>query len=198
MIDSMKYPSGPILICLVNGAILYVTHVSVTIFLPMLQKKYRNAETASGRAVVTVNCLFYLFLLVNVLFNFGFSVCTKHSGSLYDRVVRKLARATEYSYPETQEEVASCKAKHIEALKAARKKHPNSNTVRSWILLGPLDWGYCEKTQQPKPPRAHYDKISQQLVLNMDHYCPWIWNAGECTATHVTSTGHEASPRSFF
>jgi len=26
-----------------------------------------------------------------------------------------------------------------------------------------------------KPPRSHFDSITQRLVLNMDHFCPWVF-----------------------
>eukprot|EP01065_Artemidia_motanka_P038685 TRINITY_DN47540_c0_g1_i1.p1 TRINITY_DN47540_c0_g1~~TRINITY_DN47540_c0_g1_i1.p1 ORF type:complete len:375 (+),score=57.79 TRINITY_DN47540_c0_g1_i1:52-1125(+) len=35
---------------------------------------------------------------------------------------------------------------------------------------------YCKKTCGPKPPRSHYDRLTQRLVLNMDHFCPWVAN----------------------
>ena len=25
----------------------------------------------------------------------------------------------------------------------------------------------------PKPPHAHFCRVTQQCVLNYDHYCPW-------------------------
>ena len=50
---------------------------------------------------------------------------------------------------------------------------------RQWMLLGPLEWGYCGFSQQPKPPRSHYDHVTKSLVLNMDHYCPWMFNVSE-------------------
>jgi len=34
----------------------------------------------------------------------------------------------------------------------------------------------CRKCNLPKPPRAHYCSITKRLVLNMDHFCPWIVN----------------------
>ena len=27
-----------------------------------------------------------------------------------------------------------------------------------------------------KPERSHFDSITQRLVLNMDHFCPWVVN----------------------
>ena len=47
---------------------------------------------------------------------------------------------------------------------------------RSWMWMGPYDWSYCERTELPKPPRSHYDHVTKSLVLNMDHYCPWMFN----------------------
>jgi palmitoyltransferase len=51
--------------------------------------------------------------------------------------------------------------------------------VRGWMLLGPYEWSYCSNTNQPKPPRSHYDNVTGSLVLNLDHYCPWMFNASE-------------------
>ncbi len=54
----------------------------------------------------------------------------------------------------------------------------NANSTRPWMILGPYDWGFCEKSYLPKPPRSHYDFVTKSLVLNMDHYCPWMFNVG--------------------
>ena len=51
-------------------------------------------------------------------------------------------------------------------------------TIRAWMLLGPYEWGYCSHSQQAKPPRSHYDHVTKLLILNLDHYCPWMFNAG--------------------
>ena len=40
-----------------------------------------------------------------------------------------------------------------------------------------LAWSRCPKSGVLKPPRAHFDSASNQLVLNFDHFCPWIFNA---------------------
>jgi len=31
-----------------------------------------------------------------------------------------------------------------------------------------------------KPPRSHFDSVTQRLVLNMDHFCPWVVNCVGC------------------
>lgn len=41
---------------------------------------------------------------------------------------------------------------------------------------GPLEWGYCKHSGNLKAPRSHYCHVSKKLVLNMDHYCPWMFN----------------------
>jgi len=38
------------------------------------------------------------------------------------------------------------------------------------------EYPFCKKANCYKPPRAHYCASSQRLVLNMDHYCPWVCN----------------------
>jgi hypothetical protein len=35
----------------------------------------------------------------------------------------------------------------------------------------------CSRSGLYKPPRSHYDNTSKRLVLNLDHFCPWIFNA---------------------
>ena len=35
----------------------------------------------------------------------------------------------------------------------------------------PFSWSFCQRSGKLKPPRAHFDGVTNQLVLNMDHYC---------------------------
>jgi Uncharacterized protein containing DHHC-type Zn finger len=70
----------------------------------------------------------------------------------------------------------SVKEESFKTQKAQPKGAPSWKHGRSWMALGPYDWSYCDRTQLPKPPRSHYDHVTQSLVLNMDHYCPWMFN----------------------
>lgn len=63
-----------------------------------------------------------------------------------------------------------------------RPATPPTQPIRRWMLMGPFEWGYCNDSHQPKPPRSHYDHVTKQLVLNLDHYCPWMFNASTCGA----------------
>ena len=56
---------------------------------------------------------------------------------------------------------------------------PPQPPLRQWMLLAPLEWSYCIHSHQPKPPRSHYDHVTKCLVLNLDHYCPWMFNSSE-------------------
>lgn len=71
------------------------------------------------------------------------------------------------------------KNRHQKSTNNKRRKGgtmPNPPT-RSWMLMAPDEWGFCSKTNQAKPPRSHYDQVSKSLVLCLDHYCPWMFNA---------------------
>lgn len=62
---------------------------------------------------------------------------------------------------------------------ANKKKLPNPKQVRNWMLMAHDEWGYCQRTKQPKPPRSHYDHVTKSLVMNLDHYCPWMFNTSK-------------------
>ena len=38
------------------------------------------------------------------------------------------------------------------------------------------EYQLCQKSRMRKPPRSHYCSVTRRLVLNMDHYCPWVAN----------------------
>ena len=35
---------------------------------------------------------------------------------------------------------------------------------------------FCHKSGLYRPPRSHYCSVTQRVVLNMDHFCPWVIN----------------------
>jgi hypothetical protein len=65
------------------------------------------------------------------------------------------------------------------------KKQPTPQQMRNWMLMAPDEWGYCSRSNQPKPPRSHYDHVTKTLVLCLDHYCPWMFNVGTLRDTFV-------------
>jgi palmitoyltransferase len=155
-----------------------------------------------------------IFFLINILYNYYKCVVTSNVGKSYALVVRDLAEATGFSYPETDEELTECKQKLDRSIfnKIERRKREimsaneagSSSTIapaahsmngdiesqqtisphkpvkipkiHNWQLLSPTEWSWCRYSKQPKPPRSHYDHVTKSLVLNMDHYCPWMFN----------------------
>jgi palmitoyltransferase len=35
----------------------------------------------------------------------------------------------------------------------------------------------CRRCNMFKPPRSHFDSVTERLVLNFDHFCPWVINS---------------------
>jgi hypothetical protein len=59
----------------------------------------------------------------------------------------------------------------VQQAKAAKKIPKRGYENRgSWMDRDAYEWTYCSHTGKEKPPRAHYDHITEKLVLNMDHY----------------------------
>ena len=194
--------------------------------IPVWQLTLLSLSTPTGIAHTSL----VLFFLVNILYNYYKCVITPHKGESYSVVVRELAEATGFEYPETEEELTECKQKldrsifnKIEKRKreimgaanndataavatstnanpdtgdiespqpvltaaknAAPTKHNRAENkpiripkIHNWQLLSPTEWSWCRYSKQPKPPRSHYDHVTKSLVLNMDHYCPWMFN----------------------
>jgi len=212
-LEYVVYFLGPLLILLALSIISMLAYSFFTILLPMLQEKY--ADSAWKNVILGLHCVWVLYLLACILFNYYSCVRAHHKGPLYDQVVRELAQATDVVYPESPAEVAQYKSdyEHKMLIRMRRRnaalnhgqQRSGSNGVthranatssnngnnqapqaapqqqqpkmRNWMLLGPLEWGYCGSSKQPKPPRSHYDHVTNALILNLDHYCPWMFNS---------------------
>ena len=48
----------------------------------------------------------------------------------------------------------------------------------------------CKHTGCFKPPRSHYDRVTQRCVVKMDHFCPWYVISLTTTTTTTTTTTH--------
>jgi len=217
-LEGFVYLIGPLLILFALGITYVLSYTFFTVLFPMLQLKY--AELSFKNLYLGLHCTWVVFLLVNVLFNYFFCVVTRNSGPNYDKVVREIAQATNFCYPETPAQVVAYRreyedrmvlrmrrrqARAAEAEAAAQEsidavngvthrksastntstaitatpKNVSSKPLRSWMLMGPFEWGYCANTNQPKPPRSHYDHVTKSLVLSLDHYCPWTFNSSK-------------------
>lgn len=203
---------GPILICFASAIISGLSWTFFTILLPMISHKHDGNLWIVGAHIAMV-----LFLLVEICFNYYMCVRTSNNGPKYDQVVRELALATNFDYPETpqqverflrdfetrmsirvqrrhqksqqqQESVAplvesvstdtegdvknrkggTSSNKVISPRITTKNPPPSAQQVRDWMVMAPDEWGYCSKSKQPKPPRAHYDHVSRNLILCLD------------------------------
>jgi DHHC palmitoyltransferase len=177
------YGIGPLLILLALSIMMELSYTFFYILLPMIHHKYLQSPFRS--IILFIHCGIVTFILINVLFNYICCVLQKHTGKNYDQVIQEYAALADVALPSTPQELATYRRDLIERL-SQRMKQLESDTAetssprpkpRAWMLLGPYEWGYCSNSQQVKPPRAHYDHVTKSLVLNLDHYCPWMFNA---------------------
>lgn len=48
--------------------------------------------------------------------------------------------------------------------------------ARETELGNPSQLRVCHRSDMLKPPRSHFCSVTRRLVLNMDHFCPWVDN----------------------
>jgi len=236
--DACFYFLGIILILFATAIIVGLVSSFFFVLYPMIERAHEKDEPY---LVPYLHVLFVVFLLTNVVFNYVSCITTKHDGPLHKKMIRELADATSFVYPETAQDVdqykrdftdrmmlrlkrqrsqakeksqqhqdnnqseemqqkvsstttpesavvtqrKACEASNpkqraksldTNGINETRTSQPSPAPVRNWMVMGPHEWGFCGKSHQPKPPRAHYDHVTKKLVLNMDHYCPWMFN----------------------
>eukprot|EP00978_Attheya_sp_CCMP212_P036815 scaffold169621_cov46-Attheya_sp.AAC.2 len=247
--DGFIYLLGPVLVVVALAIISFLSHTFFTVLWPMLMTPYGNVRSIPG----VLHASFVIFVVGNILHNYYKCVTTSNKGPKYDAVVRELAEATNFVYPENPDELQNARSEYefkimqrsrarrglppqspqrqtppaavpshsndalvsqspttimsgdanstafangSTSTKPTRRKssdtqggesvpprqqqrqqqQPKQRPLPGWMLMGPQEWAFCPYSKQPKPPRAHYDHVTKMLVLNMDHYCPWMFN----------------------
>jgi palmitoyltransferase len=253
--DGFIYLLGPVLVVVALGIVSFLSYTFFTVLWPMLMTPYGNVWSIPG----LLHASFVIFVVGNILHNYYKCVTTSNKGPNYDTVVRELAEATNFVYPENPDELQNARREYefkiiqrsrarrglppqsppqrqapaanapshsIDALgsqspttimsgssdanakvfangststnptmrtndaqggesapprqQQRRQQQPQQPFLPGWMLMGPQEWSFCPYSKQPKPPRSHYDHVTKILVLNMDHYCPWMFNTGTC------------------
>ena len=97
--SSALYLLGPLLIFVTFGLLFSLSWTFWNILIPLKFQSYTS--TPSVLSQLFVGCI-----LINIVFNYILCVRTKNHGTEeYEQVVRELARATGFEYPNTKEEM---------------------------------------------------------------------------------------------
>ena len=150
---------GPCLIATVLLLVSWEIYWILTVLVPRISP----LGTASWWAHVA----WIYFLSFNGLFNY-FSCVLTDPGTHLSPLYRALVLVADVDGALAPSDVAT-------GLTRESLSHTRALTA-SWLERGPYEWGYCKQSRGPKAPRSHYDHVTRKLVLNMDHYCPWMFN----------------------
>ena len=184
---------GPVLICVVFGLVGTQARAVFRDVLPAVGVEARTPVWCAHAALVG-------FLIVNGLFNYVKCVATNpgtHDSPVYKKLLAEArvmghvndghaaaaAAADSAAAPMLVADgggVARARGRYAEADREPPAAAAGRGAPGSWMDLGAFEWGYCKRTRVPKAPRAHYDHVTKKLVLNMDHYCPWMFNVVGC------------------
>jgi palmitoyltransferase len=138
---------------------------------------------------------------INTVFNYVCCVTTNpgsHDSPLYHRLCREAKEMGTLAYDgdgsdedmeegrEGVEQEEDAEEQLLPGDTGATKRkdiaNPSQNNTpanvapKHWTQLSANEWTTCRNTGVLKPPRAHYDHVTKRLVMNMDHYCPWMAN----------------------
>jgi len=87
--------------------------------------------------------------------------CREYAHGLYDKIEKDM-----------QKLCAARKPEYLNQLSGWLKAHPQ----QVFEVAQSIKHRWCKHTRSWKPDRTHYSKRLGQLVLRMDHVCPWINN----------------------
>jgi len=108
--SSALYLLGPVLILVTAGLLYSLSWTFWSIILPLQFHGYTSPAAIANQA-------FVIFILCNIIFNYLSCVSTKNFASKdYENVVRELARATGFDYPESQEDMEKWRLEWREAI----------------------------------------------------------------------------------
>uniref|UniRef100_A0A7S2FY83 Palmitoyltransferase n=1 Tax=Octactis speculum TaxID=3111310 RepID=A0A7S2FY83_9STRA len=178
LFDAFMLVLGPCLITVVFGIVTGELYAFFTFLLPL------HAKTFSIWWIL--NAVFAVYLAFSSLFNYVMCVTTNagtHDSKTYKLLMLE-AREAGHILSESNRTNGSVsdKSRIVQRNSNSRggggrgNQSSTEKKPKSWVDQGAFEWGYCKRTGLPKAPRAHFDHITKKLVLNMDHYCPWMFN----------------------
>ena len=146
------YGLGPLVVCCGVAAAGYMITQGIAHVLPHKAPAWRPAHL-----------LCMALLAANFFFNYTHAILTDPGTadqSSYDRLLRHARDAGLVSSQDYERQ-------QLGALSLATLEDPQFALPAE----DPFAWSFCRRSGMLKPPRAHFDGVTNQLVLNMDHYC---------------------------
>jgi hypothetical protein len=124
---------GPLLICFASAIIGGLSWTLFTIMVPMMQRDMEGSPFCLW--IIGSHCAFVVFLLVEIVFNYFMCVMTRNKGPRYDKVVRELAEVTHFVYPETPQDVATCRREFNDKMMLRIRRRQARETEQQQLVL---------------------------------------------------------------
>lgn len=145
----MMYVLGPLVVCCGCAAAVYMMTMGIVHVLPHKAPAWRP-----------VHVLVMLLLAANFFFNYSHAIRTDPGTAGRASYEKLLRHARDSGLVSSQD----YEGQQLGEIGSAR---PHSALATE----DPFAWSFCRRSGMLKPPRAHFDGVTNQLVLNMDHYC---------------------------
>mmetsp|Transcript_2477 Transcript_2477/g.3568 ORF Transcript_2477/g.3568 Transcript_2477/m.3568 type:complete len:388 (+) Transcript_2477:72-1235(+) len=132
-----------------------------------------------GTIMFYVHTTFAYFLAFNILFNYALCVFTNPGNTNSKHYKRAVREGKEMGLiPSIDlEAMGSEKGKDkVPRPRGATQQMQSYSGPNIFDPVDPTEWRVCGRSKVIKPPRSHFDAVSGKIVLNMDHFCPWMSN----------------------
>lgn len=86
------------------------------------------------------------------------------------RKVQEHQTSTEYSL-----HLVSTQAEEFHRVTVSNMHH-SMRDASDVVRMDFLEYQYCDRCDNIKPPRTHHCSVCNRCVMRMDHHCPWVGN----------------------
>ena len=148
----VMYVLGPLVVCCGLVAAVYMMTMGIAHVLPHKAPAWRPVHVAA-----------MMLLAANFFFNYSHAILTdagSANGPTYERLLRQARDAGLVASQDYERQ-------RLGMLSLATLQDPQF----ALPTRDPFGWSFCRRSSKLKPPRAHFDGVTNELVLNMDHYC---------------------------
>jgi hypothetical protein len=146
------YVLGPLVVCCGFAAAVYMMTMGIAHVLPHKAPAWRPVHVVA-----------MMLLAANFFFNYSHAILTDAGSAGGPSYEKLLCQARDAGLVDSQD----YERQQLGVLSLATLQDPQF----ALSVEDPFGWSFCRRSSKLKPPRAHFDGVTNQLVLNMDHYC---------------------------